>query len=432
MLRQLFFSSSISSFFRKYDFHIFILILFIIPLLPTFNTIDIIGAQWFYASVLNVSILLYLFIYKIPINLVFNLFSFKIYIFFCLLAFVSIFYANNYIVSLVDFFKIFNTICLIILLFSLSVNKNPVHIFKWICGIILISLFLDLLFSLQPIFLFFNTNYFFNPVDFSPDNFKGFYPNKNITSALICIKLSFLFFFINNIKPPNKFFKYLLFLILLFLSYLTIFFLSTRSVFISSGLVFLLFILFIIQKPFSYFKVILFFLSTLSISLAFLFNNYLLSDNSNNITDRLQSIQINAESSNFRFYLWENTLDYISNNPFLGCGIGNWKIESLSYWSYKLSDYTVPYHAHNDFLELSTELGLIGGLSYLLIFIFLFFHHVKYILTNKYSLIVFMMLTVYFTDAFFNFPLERFNMQVYFVLIFLFSLVISKLNSNEV
>ena len=432
MLRQLFFSSSISSFFRKYDFHIFILVLFIIPLLPTFNTIDVIGAQWFYASVLNVSILLYLFIYKIPINLVFNLFSFKIYIFFCLLSFASIFYANNYIVSLVDFFKIFNTLCLIILFSSLIINKNLVNIFNWICGIILFSLILDLLFSLQPIFLLFSNSYFFNSVDFSPDNFKGFYPNKNITSAIICIKLSFLFFFINNIKPSNILFKYLFFSFLLFLSYLAIFFLSTRSVFISSVIVFILFILFIIQKPISLFKVVLFFLSILSISSAFLFNNYLLSDTSNNITERLQTIQINAESSNFRFYLWENTLDYITNNPFLGCGIGNWKIESLRYWSYKLSDYTVPYHAHNDFLELSTELGLIGGLSYLLSFIFLFSYLIKNILTNKYSMLVFMILLVYFIDAFFNFPLERFNMQIYFVIIFIFSFLISKLNSNEI
>ena len=141
---------------------------------------------------------------------------------------------------------------------------------------------------------------------------------------------------------------------------------------------------------------------------------------------------LSDESTSHRLFLYQNAIDYISQNPFIGCGIGNWKVESLPYWKDRLSGYTIPYHAHNDFLELSTELGLIGGLSYLLSFIFLFSYLIKNILTNKYSMLVFMILLVYFIDAFFNFPLERFNMQIYFVIIFIFSFLISKLNSNEI
>ena len=400
--------------------------------MPTFNVIDIIGAQWFYASVLNILMLLYLFIHRIPINLGLKLFPFKLYIFFCVLAFASIFYANNLTVSLVDFFKIFNSLSLILFFITLVKTKNLYNIFNFLTGIVLFTLFLDLFLSLQPIFLLFDPNYFFNPIDFSANEFIGFYPNKNITSALICVKLPFLFFYILNIKSPKKYLKYLFSFLLLFLAYTAIFFLSTRSVFISSALIYFFFLISFVSRPFNIFKVFVTVISSLSILLAFLLNNYLLSDTSNNISNRLQSIQINAESSNFRFYLWENALDYILENPLFGCGLGNWKLESLSYWSYKLSDYIVPYHAHNDFLELSAELGLLGGISYLALFIYLFFLHVKNIFANKYSLLVLMILIVYFTDAFFNFPLERFNMQIYFVLMFFLSFLTFKTNSNEI
>ena len=76
-------------------------------------------------------------------------------------------------------------------------------------------------------------------------------------------------------------------------------------------------------------------------------------------------------SSN-RFILWDNALDYIANHPFLGSGIGTWKVESALYWGSIGSDYLVPFHAHNDFLEFSTELGILGGLFYFLIFFFSF------------------------------------------------------------
>ena len=32
-----------------------------------------------------------------------------------------------------------------------------------------------------------------------------------------------------------------------------------------------------------------------------------------------------------------------------------------------MTGYVVPYHAHNDFLELTVEIGILGGLAYFLL-----------------------------------------------------------------
>ena len=149
--------------------------------------------------------------------------------------------------------------------------------------------------------------------------------------------------------------------------------------------------------------------------------------------ERLSSIELTEESSNFRFYLWKNALDNIKDN-FFGNGIGTWKIESLPYWNMKLSGYIVPYHAHNDFLELSTEIGLLGGIFYFLIFLssltLLFIKYFKFRFDIKY-LILFLALTTYFIDAFFNFPLERTYMQICFCIIFSSSYFFLYIHKND-
>ena len=150
-----------------------------------------------------------------------------------------------------------------------------------------------------------------------------------------------------------------------------------------------------------------------------------------NGVDRLQTIALTNESSSNRFTLWSNAIDYITNNPIIGAGIGNWKIESAYYWGSLGDNYLVPFHAHNDFLEYATELGAIGGIVYFLIFLisfaFILKSSTKHLNT---SIILLMVLGVYFIDSFFNFPFERPIMQVPFI--FLLSVITSKLSfSND-
>ena len=55
--------------------------------------------------------------------------------------------------------------------------------------------------------------------------------------------------------------------------------------------------------------------------------------------------------------------------PVFGIGIGNWKIKSIEYSRNSIVGYTVPYHVHNDFLQITAEIGVIGGLLYLMIYL---------------------------------------------------------------
>ena len=84
-----------------------------------------------------------------------------------------------------------------------------------------------------------------------------------------------------------------------------------------------------------------------------LFVNILISNSSNKdtITNTVGRIAFTEESSNGRFQYWGDAWDFVFEKPHF------WK------WSWKLEDrlntggkehisgYTVPYHAHNDFIH---------------------------------------------------------------------------------
>ena len=59
---------------------------------------------------------------------------------------------------------------------------------------------------------------------------------------------------------------------------------------------------------------------------------------------------------------------------FLVLGFGNWKFKSIDYDKKDIFGYTVPYHAHSDFIQIGAELGIIGFVLYLGIFILSVFY----------------------------------------------------------
>ena len=79
------------------------------------------------------------------------------------------------------------------------------------------------------------------------------------------------------------------------------------------------------------------------------------------ITDTVGRIAFTEESSNGRFLYWRDALDYLQKNPIFASGLGNWKIASIEEGKEHISGYTVPYHAHNDFIHVFTETGILGG-----------------------------------------------------------------------
>lgn len=405
--------------------YIFLFLYLFVGFVPYLGTIDKIGSQWLFLSIVNI-----LFLFFVDFSEYLNLFKFllkfkfvKAYFLFVLFSFLSIFYAINFSLSLVDFSRIITTFFIFYnlsyLFFVSSINISYLFYF------LLASLFISFFYSYSPLIDFLKTNTF-DTLDISklPNSLKGFTGNKNVYAFSCVFYSSFIYYLLNN---KNIYLK-IIASFLLFLLYTTVVLLTSRAALLS-----LLFtsILYVSYYVFN-FKVNLktFILLIPPILLSYFSVTYFTSSNFN-IVSKIQSISPTSDTStNYRIILWENAIDYISKHPIIGCGIGNWKVESLPYWRDQLTGYTIPYHAHNDFLELSAETGLIGGLSYIFIFIFIFYGILKSFKSNKlHSIFLLSLFATYSLDAFVNFPVERALSQLNFALLLIFTLFL--LSKNE-
>lgn len=85
----------------------------------------------------------------------------------------------------------------------------------------------------------------------------------------------------------------------------------------------------------------------------------------NSIMMRIKSIGSLSDSSNFyRLQIWENSINIIKDFFITGVGLGFESFRSIS--SLYIKDFS-PYHAHNTYLELMIEIGVLG----LILFIWL-------------------------------------------------------------
>ena len=388
--------------------YIFILFIFSVVFIPSLGALDKGNTHWLFLSIIP------LFFFNISLN--FSFIRSKIFIVYCLFILqilISLIYTNNFSISIVDLSR--HLIIFICLVFFLSLLHSNKFSFYNLSLIISFFLLYETFASLYPLFIFIKANGF----DFSSitsiqvDSLKGVMGNRNITTASIVIKLPFLFYLIYRSKFHYKF----LFGLLSFLPALSLFLINSRAALLSFIFIISVFAL-----------VILFFHTKKSTSLpfilaplffAFLFASSLVPENDLNTSERISSINFTNESSSQRFFLWENAADYISQNPFIGCGIGNWKVESAAYWGSYGDRYLVPFHAHNDFLEFSTELGIIGGLTYfILFFLIIYKSFISYFKSKDFKfLILFSSFVALFVDSFLNFPFERPLIQVMFLLL---------------
>ncbi|WP_296636035.1 O-antigen ligase family protein [Polaribacter sp.] len=416
----------------KYLAALYFFCLLCIPYFPRLDSIDIIGAHWFYLSALNLVYFLVLF-NKNPFQTIAtykDLPVFFLYLLFLFLVFISLFYSNNLNVSLVDLARIFSIFLTVIytLLFL------PYVKLQYLLITFLSTLIIDLFFIYYYVVEYFTVNTFsivsFQSI-YTESLFRGFSGNKNIMAAFICMKfpISLYYFFKSKSHISILYFPFFI------LFFITIFLLNSRATFLSlSAVLFLTLLYYFFDSRKKLFHT---FLIIASLSLSFYIFTFILFYNSPDVSivSEVNSIQLNAKSSNHRFLLWDNALNYIFENPFFGSGIGNWKIESAPYWKTELSDFIVPYHAHNDFLELSTELGVLGGLVYFSIFIFIFYVSIKSILKfdlkSSYNLLILSFFIIYFVDAFLNFPLERTIIQLNFALFFSLFLFNHRFQANE-
>ena len=252
---------------------------------------------------------------------------------------------------------------------------------------------------------------------------KGFAMNKNIAAASLLIKIPFILYAL-SIKKKIVF-DVILSVILIVGSGLIVLG-SARSIILGLFLVLILsvFLLAYLKNK----KTIILFVGLI---LAGISSAYLINLNTDkNLVERVESIQNfeNDQSATQRLRYYSHGVNHILSNPIIGTGLGNWKIESIQYESKYMSRYIVPYTLHNDFLEIGTELGIIGMILYILIFLLIIIFLITSIRnTNneKRKLLFFSILfcfAAYLVDANFNFPLARTEIQIN--IIFLTSLML--------
>ena len=383
---------------------------FFIYTLYNFNgSYDRIVPQILVLSSLNLISFSYLFL-KYSITDLYNLLRKKtiilLYLGFIIISGISILIANNKAESLITFSTYLTFFFSLISIF-LIVKKHKLDIINFFLVFCLGSLIIDSLYILytlvQDIIIDGNT--------FSRSNsYRGFTGNINITAFMLTMKSPVIIYFL--FKDQKNKLKVLLLAIILLMVVISIFILLSRGAFIAFAIsTFLLILYFFIKSNNRKF-----FISTIYfvIILAgyFISSSFINSKGTNIINDRVSSISIDRadESIDERLRFYSAAVKSISKNPILGIGIGNWKIETIRYDAKNLVGYRVPNHAHNDFLQVAAESGLIALVFFLGFIFYPFIFYLKnklYKESNDVFFIVLIMMTVYIIDSMLNFPISR-------------------------
>lgn len=141
------------------------------------------------------------------------------------------------------------------------------------------------------------------------------------------------------------------------------------------------------------------------------------------IADQIASISVDDGSTRIRLNAWQWSLSMIKERPLMGVGAGNWKVNVLELENQTKPNFIYTYKAHNDFLEMPAEQGILGGLLYIgiyvltaLAFLKAYFHRRRTQVLYKYLFLATSGLVFFFFDAAFNFPHDRPEMMVLFYL----------------
>lgn len=284
--------------------------------------------------------------------------------------------------------KIFYLILLFILCTFLSIVFNDVSSFSLnnistfksrfispLLGIFIIFIYSFNKYNINKLFIGFAFSFFINALAVIYQFFNGdivSYGTRltgfNNSYMLLCaVNLLILpILFVLAIHKSNISYKLrLLYLITIFVNIPAIIFENTRIVYLGIGIVFPLIILFSIKNKY---KAIIF------IILLNLYS-YACFQISPTSTQRFSNITTTSKSdfSNYqRILMWESSLKMFIDHPIFGIGVGNWHEQYTTNYTppIKTGDF---YHPHNVLLNMLSETGILGSISYLLLFLYLYY-----------------------------------------------------------
>ncbi len=412
---------------------IFIALYLFLDFIPECGALDIAGPQWLYFTIINGISTVYIFYYSKPhgyeqaLKKILHMRLSHVYLFLFALSGISILFAINKTESLVCYSGFINTI---IAFFNIGILLNGrLNSFKIIAQLITLLLLIQSILTLSTFF----DGIIHTPLDGVIGNLKGNTGNKNTLATSLVVKIAFVMYCIYTFKSWTRF----IYIPILVLGTISIFIISTRSAYLGLFLQISLLLVFSILRYYKHrnHKDVLSQVGPviLSVTFAFFIAQAILINagkfqatktSLSSVTERISSIGSTTNSSNVRrFEFWKLGLDYVKKNPLMGAGYGNCKLAMIPYENKFQTDFNYGKHLHNDFLETAMEVGIVGGLAFIALFVCALIYVIKVWRSQvndycKYiSIFSLVALAGYFTDAAFNFPSERPIMQLLFALI---------------
>ena len=380
--------------------------------IPSFSSFDRIGNQWFYLSIISVISFIFI-LYETSthskIKLLIKEKAFISYLFFIVWALTSILYSFNKSESIVTFNQYF-TVFVSFVLIKILLTNVPDGI-NFLLKIFLSAFLLEATLSIVPILIDIEKG----ALEYRSLRYIGAAANVNITAYSLLYKLPILLYFFSK---ENRILLKVIYVLAFISTLLIITILGTRSAFISAGVVIISFFIYMVQaKNVSSYK-IKHILTITASTIIIIFTSKIISDNGTDVISRASTISLdtNDGSVDERLRFYKQGINYFLENPIIGTGIGNWKIFSIKYDKENIVEYIVPYHAHNDFIQLLVELGIFGLLLYSA---FIFFSLKKLfrveIFDNKINFLYLGIAGVYFIDSMLNFPIARPISQIFLI-----------------
>lgn len=111
----------------------------------------------------------------------------------------------------------------------------------------------------------------------------------------------------------------------------------------------------------------------------------------------LSSFSFEEGSVQGRLTIWSHTFSLIRRHPLLGVGLGNY-----GFALEPAASFRTPFYAHNFYLDIASELGLIGLASWLMLMVHLCMRLVPYVSKNPAASAVFISLLWFSVQSFFD------------------------------
>ncbi|MEP0262821.1 O-antigen ligase family protein [Dokdonia sp.] len=420
-----------------------ILLYLIIGLVPRFKAVDPIGSQWFYFSIINLFGLFYIYANRVELAF-FNkqrhvMVFFSSYILFFLFGIISLFGALNFPEGIKDLARIVTCLVAVMNLF-LIFKIAPKQLFEFI---VKVSHIIVMLIAVQVIWVFLDADTSRNST-LLKETALSTYGTQNAAAATLAIQLPFVLW--GLIRHTSKWRIFSVINLLFGISALLL--IGARTAVLSAIFYVAIFLGYVIidsiQKKTiatSFKTILLPFIGILAVSYLFATNiNRIEATKANTFNDLLFAPVLSPDRvaeeytknqkgfvsyDSGRIVYYEMAYDDFKSSPLIGVGVGNWKLTNKDKYfaATKRDKFIYPLRVHSDFLQVLAEVGALGFITYLAIFMVLIICILKLFFTNQskddrwmYAVIIFAFLGYGF-DALINFPLERAPIQGHFVIL---------------